>query len=114
MQENFAENLLKLHRKQVQMKRSCFVKYEHEQIKNPCVVQKSQEWWGFVGVFSNELKTTSTRIITTNCLNGVHAVIQRVYLTPQQSPTTTSTQELNASSTNAKLEGNGRSEGKIK
>jgi hypothetical protein len=57
--------------------------------KTQCAYLKPREEWCFVGVFSNELKTRSTRIMTTNYFKWVHAVIQRVYLTlnnPQQQP----------------------------
>jgi hypothetical protein len=53
---------------------------------------------GFYWAFSNELKTESTQIMTKNCTTCAYAVIQRVYLPTNQSPTTTTTQELEGSS----------------
>jgi hypothetical protein len=46
------------------------------------------------GVFSYELKTRSTRIMTKNRTKRAYAVIQIVYLSTNQSPTTPTTQEL--------------------
>jgi hypothetical protein len=57
------------------------------------------------GVFSNELKMRSTRTTTKNCTNWAYAVIQRVYLTTQQSPVAPTTQELDGSSTTRENEG---------
>jgi hypothetical protein len=74
------------------------VKYGHEQVTTPCADQKSREEWAFVGAVSNEFKTRSTRITAKNCSNWVYAVIQRVYLTSHNSPTSTTTQEVDGSS----------------
>jgi hypothetical protein len=63
------------------------LKYDHEQTKTPCANQESQEEWGFVGVFSSELKTRLTRITIKNCTNWVYTMIQIMYVTTQQSPT---------------------------
>jgi hypothetical protein len=52
---------------------------------------------GFVGVFSNKLKTRSTQIMTKNCTKRAYAVIQRIYLSTNQSPKTPTKQELEGS-----------------
>jgi hypothetical protein len=54
------------------------------------------------GVFSNERKLRSTRIKIKNCTNMAYAVIQRVYLSTQQTQTANTTKELDGSSTNPK------------
>jgi hypothetical protein len=43
-------------RKQAQREIRGFVKYDREQLKNPCEDSKCREEWGFVGVFSNKLE----------------------------------------------------------
>jgi hypothetical protein len=69
--------------------------------------------WGFVGDFLNELKWRSTWITTKNCTNRAYAVIQRVYITTNQSSTTPTTQELYCFSTNPKREEREEREKKI-
>jgi hypothetical protein len=49
-----------------------------------------------------ELKTRSTRITTKNCTKMVYVVIQRLYLSTNQSSTAPTTQELEGSSKSTK------------
>jgi hypothetical protein len=70
------------------------LKFHLEQIKQPCTDQISRINWGFVGVFGNELKTSSTRITSKNYTNMAYAMIQRVYLTTNQFQKSPTTQEL--------------------
>jgi hypothetical protein len=55
-----------------------------------------------MGFSQNELKETSTRIMTKNCIVGVHALIQRVYLHTNQSPTAHISKQLKGSPQNHK------------
>ena len=58
------QNRLKLCRHFAHVERSLFVMYQSNHM---CTDAKSRKWWGFVGVFSNELNTGSTRITAKNC-----------------------------------------------
>ena len=55
-----------------------------------------------LGFSQNELKENSTRITTKNCTVRAYAVIQRVYLYTNQSPTTPISKELEGSPQNHK------------
>jgi hypothetical protein len=58
------------------------LKFHLEQIKQPCADQISRINWGFVGVFWNELKTSSTRITSKNYTNTACAMIKESILPP--------------------------------
>jgi hypothetical protein len=56
-----------------------------------------------MGFSQNKLKDNSSRITTKNCTVRAYAMIQRVYLSPNQSPTTSISKELKGSPQNHKI-----------
>jgi hypothetical protein len=83
-----AHNPFKFYKQRAQKKRRFFLKFQLEQINISWTDSKSRFDWGFVRVFSNELKTRWYRIMTKNCSNLVFAVVYRVIFTPKATPNT--------------------------
>jgi hypothetical protein len=69
---------------------------------NQAQIVKIRTKWGFVGVFTKRTQRELNSDHDQNCITGVYALIQRVYLHTNQSPTAPISKELKGSPQNHK------------